>query len=91
MAVTNKQVLEAIQALREDELAEIKQKLDQLNGRQRESEQVQASLVQWRRDHEAVADEMKDEIKAQRNKTNIAATVLALGQVISAVIFGNKP
>lgn len=97
MGVTNAQLLKAIQELRDDELAEIKQKLDQVNGRVRDSEQVQAALVQWRRDHEKAnaetIKELKDEDRVLRGRTNVAGVILAVSQAAAtfgAFIFGQQ-
>lgn len=90
MSVTNEQVLEAIQDLRDKDLHEIKEKLDAMNGRVRETEKVQASLIQSRHHQEITAGEMKSEIKTLRGRANIAATILALGQVALAALFGNR-
>lgn len=90
MAITNEQLFDEIKALRDKDLREIKEKLDTMNGRLRETENVQASLIQSRHHQEAVAGEMKGEIKTLRGRANIAATVLALGQVALAALFGNR-
>lgn len=90
MSVTNEQVLNEIKSLRDKDLHEIKEKLDTMNGRVRETEKVQAGLIQSRRHQEIGAAEMRSEIRTQRAKLNIAGMVLALGQVIAAILFGNK-
>jgi len=90
MAVTNEQIMDELQTLRDKALSEIKEKLDKINGRQRETEKVQAGLVQSRHHQETVAGEMKGEIKTLRGRTNIVATALALGQLGLAALFGNK-
>lgn len=86
MAVTNQQILNAVVELRGD--------VKLLNGRLRESEQVQAALVQWRRDHEQASDDMTDEVRDLRRRQNVGASVLGIAQLlsstISAILFGNK-
>ena len=90
MAVTNQQILDAVVELRGD--------VKLLNGRLRESENVQAALVQWRRDHdrdhEQASDDMADEVKDLRRRQNIGASVLGVTQLvsstISAIFLGNR-
>ena len=84
--ITNAQILGELRKLRTEDLGEIKDKLNELNGRVRETEQVQASLVQSRQDQEKVTDEMRSEIKGLRDKTNWVGTILALGQLVVAAV-----
>ena len=87
MGVTNKQVLEAIQSLRDQELADIKSDLERFNGRIRFTEQSVVSLVTWRKS----ADE---EIKSLRGKTSVVGANLALGQIVitavGIILFGDR-
>lgn len=86
MPVTNQQILNAVVELRGDVKA--------LNGRLRESENVQAAIVQWRRDHEQASDDMADEVKDLRRRQNLGASVLGVAQLVSstvsAILFGNR-
>ena len=87
MAVTNQQILDAVGG--------IASRLDALNGRLRESEQVQAAIVQWRRDHEQADDDLIDEVRDLRRRQNIGASALGVTQLISstitAILFGKSP
>ena len=85
--VTNRQVLDAIQSLRDKELADIKADLVRFNGRIRFAEQSVVSLATSRK----VANE---EIKDLRKRTSVVSAILALGQIIIAaigmVLFGDR-
>lgn len=87
MAVTNQQILDAVKG--------VASRLDALNGRLRVSEQTQAALIQWRRDHEQADDEMIDEVRDLRRRQNIGASALGVAQLISstitAILFGKSP
>lgn len=99
MAITNAQLLKTIESLRDDDLAEIKAKLDLLNGRQRETEQSQASILQWRHDFESTCGKtkeyMREDIQKLRDRTNLWSSMLSLGELaiaaVLAALFGNKP
>ena len=93
--VTNRQLLNAIESLRDKDLAEIKNDLERFNGRIRFTEQSVASLVTWRKDHQdGFCATTTKEIESLRSKTNTVGTILAVGQIIIAAIgaalFGNK-
>ena len=95
MAVTNKQILDAIESMRQEELADIKEQIKTMNGRVRMTEQAVASFQTWRHDHgKDVHDAQDAEIQSLRSKTNMAAMILATGQVIiaavGAALFGGK-
>ena len=94
MAVTNQQVLDAVEG--------VARRFDALNGRLRESEQTQAAIVQWRRDHEQAHDDHEqahdavvDEVRDLRRRQNIGASALGVTQLISSTItaslFGKSP
>lgn len=86
--VTNTTILGAIQHLSTHDLADIRGKLDLLNGRTRENEQILSALIQWRRDHEIASEDMKGEIKSLRDKTNFVGAALAVVQIIVASVTG---
>lgn len=92
--VTNRDILDAIENLRQKELAEIKNQLKTVDGRVRMTEQAVASFQTWRHNHgKDVHDSLDAEVKSLRAKTNIAGIVLAVGQVATsawALIVGSK-
>jgi len=90
MGVTNTQLLQTIENLRDDDLAEIKEYLKDLNGRQRTTEQGMAALEQWRMDQEAL--NLPGEVNRLRDRTNFAGVILGLAQLVvaavGAILFG---
>jgi hypothetical protein len=90
MAVTNAHLLQALEQLRDDDLAQIKSYLKELNGRQRYTEQEIAALRQWRLDQEAL--DLPEEVKQLRDRTNFVGAILGLAQLVvaavGAILFG---
>lgn len=92
--ITNKQILDAIDSMRQEELADIRSQLKAMNGRVRMTEQAVASFQTWRYDHgKGVHDALDTEVRSLRSRASIAGIVLAIGQAATtawAVIVGTK-